>query len=333
MADNKQDDSAATAEDKSTEQQPAQVRGKLLSADESHEWGQELRIEEKQAKTEENILRKEFDEAANAGADDGNTDEQEDADEGTAADAAESEAAEEEQPVETLEDPGEFQPQDYSFEVTVYDEEGSKPKSVKIASIDEWEKLLADEPNLGSSLAVNKAFRQAQKMESNIERDYQQWSEAKKEYEEALEQDQVTQKRNDTIFNEMSYLIERGDLPKLTTEEMNNLNWNDPAVVKAHPNIAAHAELLQYMRTENATRLKAGLTPLQSALDAYNAMQLDTRRKQDIEARKAAGEARKAAGARVASGTTTPISMAQPRGIAVGRVSSDLSRLGQNWNA
>lgn len=326
----KDDNAAAPAADDKQDASAQQPRGVHLSEEQSMAWGQGVHIEEKEAKTEANILRTEFETAARDEA---------------AADEAEAEvAAEEEAPVETpaeeetveepvaqyVEDPGEFTPSDYSFDVTVISEDG-KGKSVKITSIQQWEELLDSEPNLGGSLAVNKAFRQAQKMESGQERDYQQWEQQKQEYEQAVKDEEVREQRNNSIFNEIRYLTDKGDLPKLTQEETDKLNWDDPAVVKAHPNIAPHKELLAYMRKENASRVKAGLQPLTSALDAYNAMQLDTRRSADVQAKKQAGEARKAAGARVASGSTTPISSAQPKGIAVGRV-GDISRLGQNWN-
>jgi hypothetical protein len=336
MAD-KQDNAAAPADDKGAAeqpQQPAQVRGKLLTAEETTDWGTNVNIVERDAKTEENVLRDELEEAVNG--DDKAVAEEAKTGEAVAEDEQQVEEAEDEAEVEQqvsyLEDPGEFMPGDYAFDVTIYDSEGNKPKTVKVNSIEDWEKLLEEEPNLGSSVAVNKAFRAAQKMELNQERDYEKWAKAKEEYEEAVKQEQLAETRNTTIFNEVNYLIERGDLPKLTQEETNSLNWDDPAVVKAHPNIAPHKELLAYMRKENASRVKAGLTPLQSAIDAYNAMQLDSRRQADTEARKAAGEARKAAGARVASGTSTPLSTAQPKGIAIGRVGrGDIARLGQNW--
>lgn len=321
---------ASAADDNKQEQAPEQaqpVRGKLLSEQESHEWGQEIRIEEKQVKTEANALRNEFEQSANNQGDDAADQEDEPEEQHTPDDEA---VAEPETEVTYIEDPGEFVPKDYSFEVTTFDSEGKKPKTTKVTSIEQWEELLEKEPNLGSSLAVNKAFRQAQKMESGIERDRQDWEKDKQEYDQAVENQKQVDERNTNIFNEMSYLIEKGDLPKLTAEERDKLDWSDQSVIKAHPNIKPHAELLAFMRTENAARIKAGLQPLNSALDAYNAMQLDTRRSADVAAKQRAGEARKAAGARVSSGNSTPLSAEQPKGIAVGRV-GDLSRLGQNW--
>jgi hypothetical protein len=319
-----------STEEISSEQKPAEVHGRILTDEESHAWGQEVQIEEKAAKTEQNALKEEFqaaakgeNEAAEAAAE-----EAEDAE-----DAEETEEAELEQPETVyIDDPGEFMPKDYSFDVVTYDEDGNKPKVVSIKSIDEWEKLLESEPNLGSSLAVNKAFRQAQKMENGLDTDKREWEQKKAEYDEAVRNQEQQEQRNTQIFNEISYLMDKGDLPKLTNQEMNSLDWSDKAVVKAHPNIKPHADLLAFMRKENASRLKAGLNPMQSAMDAYNAMQLDGRRDQDESRRQQQAEARKAAGARVSSGSSTSMSSGAPKGIAVGRVGRGLQQLSStNW--
>lgn len=329
MADDKTTNDAANATDENKEEPKGPVRGKLLTADEISDWGNEAVLQEKPVKTEANVLRDEIEGAANAG----DTEPEDDENKPTALVTATSLEEEQLNDVETIElnDPGEYKSADYSFSVTVFDAEGNKPKTIKVNSIEQWDELLESEPNLGSSAAVSKSFRAAQKMENNLERDYDNWSKQTEEYQQAVQQEQTRIQQQDSIFNEMQYLSTRGDLPQLTNEEMNQLDWEDKAVVKAHPNIAPHRELLNYMRRENTNRAKNKLQPLSSVLDAFNAMQLDTRRKSEVEARKAAGEARKQAGARIAGTTPNPVSSATPRGVAVGRV-GDLSRLGQNWD-
>ena len=321
MADDKSaDDTPVEGKETEVNKQP-ELKGRLLTEEESTDWGNEVTFEEKDAKTEQSILRKELEIA---------TEESEE----EKPEESESEKIEEQlpAPVETIEieDPGEFTPQDYSFEVVTYDDEGKKPKTVKVTSIEQWDELLESDPNMGSSAAVGKAFRKAQKMEIGIERDLAEYEVKKSEYEAAVESEQLKTQRNDTIFNEMQYLMDKGDLPKLTNEELTNLDWEDAAVVKAHPNIAPHKELLNYMRKENASRTKSKLAPLSSVLDAFNAMQLDSNRQKVEENKTKVAEARKQAGARVASGTPGPGQAVSPKGIAVGRV-GDLSRLGQNW--
>lgn len=331
MAD--QTDSSAPQEGAEEQQQTVirsgQVRGKYISNDPANAPGLIIAEPPRATVDAQGAIKNDFEEAAAKLAEENAPeqsveDEQEEENVDTAVEQQEEEI---EQPeTQYIEDPGDFQPNDYSFEVTVYDEEGNKPKTVKISSIEQWDELLESEPNLGSSLAVNKAFRQAQKMDSGIESDRKAWEEAKEEYDDAVKNQEQFEQRNTQIFNEMNYLINRGSLPKLTQEEMNNLDWNDKAVLAAHPNIKPHNDLLAFMRTENATRLKAGLAPLNSALDAYNAMQLDTRQQQEVDRKRQQGEARKAAGARVSGATTAPITSNAPKGVAVGRVGLGILR-------
>lgn len=333
MADNTTDTNVqGSTTDEQPPAGPQQVHGKMLTEEESHEWGNLVEVNEPEAKTEQNVLRKEFEDAASI--------EQEEAaetatDEQTEAEQEEEQSEPEEVETQYVEDPGEFQPSDYSFEVAVYDNDTNRQHTVKVTSLEQWESLLEEMDskgeNMGSSLAVNKAFRQASKMETGLERDKADYDKQKAEYEQAVANQQQMEQRNTQIFNEMNYLINRGDLPKLTQEEMNNLNWSDKAVLSAHPNIKPHAELLAFMRKENETRAKAGLAPLNSALDAYNAMQLDARRNQDIQTKKQAGEQRRQAGARVASASQAPIAASAPKGIMIGRVGRGLQNLGQNW--
>lgn len=319
MADDKPAENTQGNDKPAEDAQPeeAQVKGKLLTDIEGTDWGNEVQLVEKDAKTEANVLKEEVKE-------------EEKPEEKAEVEPVKVEEEEDEQPIE-IEAPGEFQPSDYSFDVVVYDEEGKKPKTIKVKSVDEWDELLEGEPNLGSSGAVSKAFRAAQRMELGLEKEREIWEQQVQEYEAAVESENLRIERNNTIFNEMQYLINKGELPNLTNEEMNSLNWKDEAVVKAHPNIAQHKELLNYMLSENKSRAKAGLAPLSSVIDAYNAMQLDSKIKAEKESQKKTAAARKEAGARVSSGTPGPVSAQSPRGIAVGRV-GDLGRLGQNWS-
>lgn len=308
--------------------QPGQVRGKYISNDPAA--ASSLKVEEHQLQSTDAKVRNDFEEAANAIAAENAPvvpDEEQQEETAETNEDDEQQTQEEQQPeTQYIEDPGEFQSNDYSFEVTVLDADGNKPKTVKVTNIEQWEELLDSEPNLGSSLAVNKAFRQAQKMESGTESDRKAWEEAKAEYDKAVENEALFEQRNSQIFNEMQYMINRGNLPKLTQEESNSLDWSDKAVIAAHPNIKPHNELLTFMRTENLTRLKAGLAPLNSALDAYNAMQLDTRRQQEVNNKRERGEARKEAGARISGTSSAPISSNAPKGVAVGRVGLGILR-------
>lgn len=334
MANAPADDKAANPAPDASGDVPAEpvVKGKILSDEEHTNWGNELTIDEKPAKTEENVLKTEFEEAANDGTQEESQEKPEENPDKTDETDEDIGTTDLPEPATTVipDNPGEFKAPDLSFEVTTYDEEGNKPKTVKVNSIEQWEQILGDDPNLGNSLAVNKAFRAAQKMESGLEAAEKDYNTKVEEFNSAVEQNEIVTQRYQSIFNEMQYLTDRGDLPKLTKEETDNLDWEDPKVLTDHPNIAPHKELLNYMRQENGRRTKNGVSPLSSVVDAYNAMQLDTRVKTDQVAKTKAADARKEAGARVASGSANPVTAA-PKGIAVGRV-GDLSRLGQNWS-
>lgn len=306
---------------------PGGVRGKYINNSDLANSGIQIDDSRSQSQTTDQAVHSDFDEAAAALAaenapvvtEEQQTEEQEE---------AETTEEQEDQQTDTryIEDPGEFQPSDYSFDITIYDADGQKPKTVKVTSIEQWEELLEGEPNLGSSLAVNKAFRQAQKMESSLDADRQTWEKAKSEYDEAVKNQEQFDARNTQIFNEMQYLIGRGNLPKLTQEEMNRLDWGDKAVLSAHPNIKPHADLLAFMTSENKTRIKAGLAPLNSALDAYNAMQLDTRRTEDVDRKRQQGENRRLASARVSGASSAPLTSSAPKGISVGRTGLGILR-------
>lgn len=226
-------------------------------------------------------------------------------------------------------EPGEFTPSDYSFEVTTYDEEGKNGRTVKVKSIDEWDTLLEKEPNLGSSAAVGRAFRAASRMESGAEREVQDYERKVTAYNEAVEKQEAEVSSINRMSAEINYLATKGDLPPVAPQ-YENANWSDPNVAK-QPGIKERIELLAYMRNENNTRQKAGLAPMTSVLDAFNAFKIDQARSGAAERRTQAGEARKQAGARVARPTAGSGNNV-PKGVKVGRV-LDLNNLGSQWGA
>lgn len=216
----------------------------------------------------------------------------------------------------TTPDPGEYIPTDYSFEVITYDDEGNKPKTHKISTVEQWDKLLEEEPNFGNASALMKADRLAAKMENNTERDYKDWEGKKQKFEDDSRAAQAKTEATDNMVNEINYLVSKNFLPKIA-DEYKNSDWSDKEIAK-QPGVKEQAELLMYMRDENARRTKAGLKPMTSVLDAFNAMQVDVSRKQSKQAEKDADTARKVASGRVAGTTAAPASVA-PKGIAVGR--------------
>lgn len=301
-----------------TEQAP--VKGTLLTPEQAGEWGNETILLEKKPKTEANVLDEEKLEP----------DEADPPEEKVLPD--EPEEAED---VIEIEDPGQFTPADYSFEVTTYSEDkdgnATKSKTVKVTSIAQWEELLADDPNLGSSLAVNKAFRAAQKMESNLESDQKAHEAKKSEYDKAVSDQAQNEATTNAWAAEINYLEERGDLPKVPAK-FKNVPWigqNADQEALKDDSVKAQIELLEYMRKENTKRRKLGLSNLGPEA-AFNARLRDTRQKKSDDTKKKSEVARKEAGARIAGSSPNPVTVA-PKGIAVG-VGGSLRDLGNtSW--
>lgn len=293
-------------------------KGTPLVPDQVSEWGDLTQFQEPTVTTEEDSLN-----TPNSKEEDPNPDPANPGDDTPPADDYE-----EPEPLPQLEDPGPYVPKDYSFDVTVYDEEGKNGKTVKITSIEQFDELLDKDTNFGSPSELLKANKKATLMQTKLDNDESEWQKRHDDYQTKkgaydAEQDHIT-----NIAKEIGYMVSKGMLPAVD-KKYESMDWRDPEVAK-QPGVKEQSELLDYMRKENSVRQRAGLRPFASALDAYNAMQLDTRRKQDIEAKKVAGEARKAAGARIAGTTPSPVSNNVPKGIAVGRGGS-LRDLNSGW--
>jgi hypothetical protein len=233
-----------------------------------------------------------------------------------------------EEPQINIEDPGDFEPKDYSFEVTVYNKEGGNGRSIKITDLEQWDKLLDEDPNFGTATQLLKAERQATRMQTQQERDIADYNARIEEYNKQVESTTAREETLDNLVNEMVYLENRGDMPKVPAKFRNDWNSSD---AKKDPAIKQQQELLSYMTKHNAELIKAGLKPTSSLIDAYAAWQNDIAKKEIEDDKKNQGQARRAAGARVSAPSTNAGTTA-PRGIAVGRVGS-LDQLGMNdWS-
>lgn len=294
------------------------LRGTLLEAADIADWGNNSVIVEKRPVTEagEEVGGK----AADA----------------PAADApvepvapVEPELVADEPAIPAVADPGEYQPADYSFEVTTYDAEGKNGRSRKISSVEDWDTFIDGEPNFGNATALLKAQRLATKMETALDRDQAEYNNKKTAFDEYTQTEEARVAATTQISNEINYLVDRGELPKVAPEFV-TANWADPKVA-AQSGVKEQIALLAYMQKENNARAKAGLAPMTSALDAWNAYQLDQAKQTTATRQQQAGQQRKEAGARVAPSSPAPASSA-PRGIAVGRGGS-LNDLGtQDWS-
>lgn len=217
-----------------------------------------------------------------------------------------------ETPIVTAEDPGEYKPADYSFEVEI------KGKTVKVTSAEQADQLADDNADDLDARTLGKLIREGLKIDTKLEKDKAAWDVKKATYDTQKQLEDERQENVSSMMNEFEYLVGKGLLPKIS-KEYRDANWSDPEVAK-QPGVKEQLALLSFIAKENNVRAKAGVKPFSSVVDAYNAMQTEKGRKQTEEARKTATEARKNAGAKVAGTTTTPANLTNaPKGIAVGR--------------
>lgn len=293
-----------------------QVRGTLLTPAQVSDWGNTTRFIEPTLRNE-------------VGEDVRTADTTEDEPDITTVDDAieAQETIAEAEPVITAEDPGDYTPKDYSFDVTVYDTEGKNGRSVKIESPEEWDKLLESDPNLGNAAALAKGLRQAAKMEGSQERDKEDYDKRKADYDGQVEAETGRVEAINNMANEITYLVDGGDLPAVAAK-YKDADWSDPEVAK-QPGIKEQIALLSFMRNENTKRQKLGIKPMTSVVDAFNAFERQNSKTRTADDKRAAGEARKAAGA-VVSAPSPSQNTSAPKGISVGR-GGNLRDVGRGW--
>lgn len=216
-------------------------------------------------------------------------------------------------PLVTVQDPGEYTPADYSFEVTLKD-----GKTKKITSSEQADELAEDPENFETPKQLLDFIRRSQKMENQLDKDKATYDDTKKKFDEQVASESERMESINSMAAEFDYLIGKGLVPKVAPEFI-NADWQDPEVAK-QPGVKEQSEILSYMVKENQARSKAKVKQLTSVVDAFNAWQLDTERKQVAEDSKAAGQARKAASARISSGSPAQQGTFVPKGIAVGKV-------------
>lgn len=237
---------------------------------------------------------------------------------GTATDTEEVDDYTAPTPVTTVNDPGDYKPADYSFEVTLKD-----GKSVKVATTEEAEKIADDPDNFETPKQLMDFINKQNKMNRNLDRDREKWEAQKKAYDEQQEAEKQRYETVNSYVGEFQYLVNKGLMPAVD-KKYETADWSDPEVAK-QPGVKEQLALLNYMTKENAARTKAGVKPITSIVDAFNAWQMDSGRQQaeakkkaKEEADRAAIQARKTASARVASVSAGQQGVYAPKGIAVG---------------
>lgn len=222
----------------------------------------------------------------------------------------------------TLEDPGDFTPTDFSFE---YDIDGKK---YTISSSEDIDKIPEEDLEKLSAAKITKLLRQANSVDAKTERERAEYDDKMSKYQEQVSAQEEQSEVIEGFAAEFDYLVAKGFLPKVP-DSLKNADWNDSSV-SSQEGVKQQVEVINYMVKENDVRAKAGLKPLTSIVDAFNAMQMDSKRKNEAKADKAQKQQRKSAGGRIASATNNMTSSPVPNGIAVGRVNA-FSRSQDIW--
>lgn len=218
----------------------------------------------------------------------------------------------------TIEDPGEYKPADYSFEVTLKD-----GKTLKISTPDEADKLSEDPDNFETPKQLLDFIKKSTQMQNKLDKDYEKWEKDHNIFTEQLETETQRRETIENYVGEFQYLVGKGKLPAVAKEYL-DADWTDPKVAD-QPGVREQIAILNYMEKENDLRIKAKVKPITSIIDAYNAWREDEgerkkveKIKADEEAHRAAGEARKSASSRIAGVSPAQQGSYVPKGIAVG---------------
>lgn len=170
-----------------------------------------------------------------------------------------------------VQDPGEFQPQDYSFGITTTDGKVHQIKSPEDA--DAFADLIDKDPELMSAKALLEFTRNANKMEAGIDTDKKTWETQKEEFDKTTAQNETVANTYKGIENGMAYLEKKGDLPAVDPQYA-TANWEDAEVAK-QPGVKERLDILAFIAKENVAREAAGLDPSFDVLAAHTAMELE----------------------------------------------------------
>lgn len=201
------------------------------------------------------------------------------------------------QPTAQLTDPGEFQPKDYSFDVTLAD-----GTVINIAKPEDINKLPED-ADFGTPKNLMEAQAKYSRLLNGVEADKRDWEAKKEEFDKQQASTAELNAQVETMIKEMAYLETKGKLPKLAPEH-EEADWNDPEVAK-QPGVKERLALLEYRSKENEQRKALGLSPM-SVLEAATEMANDAQVKQDAEVKQRQGQQRKDKGAMITGPTNSP---------------------------
>lgn len=179
----------------------------------------------------------------------------------------------------TANNPGDFQPGDYSFVVQTAD-----GRSRRINSLEDAESLakeLDNNPELITASQFLSLGRKTALMEQGIANDRRVYEQQKEEYDFQASQAATREQYLTQWQGEINYLRQKGELPSIAPE-LNNADWTNPSVA-SQSGVKEAIELLKWMETENSKRIAAGLPPDLSIVSAHNSRQLENIRNADKE--------------------------------------------------
>lgn len=182
-------------------------------------------------------------------------------------------------PTPEVTDPGEFQPQDYSFDVTLAD-----GTVVSITSPEDIDKL-PEQPEFASIKDHTQFINSYSRMVNGIDADKRQWETNSKSWSDTQEAVKQQEEYFSTVDNSMKYLESNGKLPAVPAQYV-EADWSDPEVQK-QPGVKERVEIIEYMAKENATREAHGL-PKMDVLSAH--AELQSKRYEEHQAAKATAQ-------------------------------------------
>jgi hypothetical protein len=195
-----------------------------------------------------------------------------------------------------LEDPGDFQPSDYSFDVTLAD-----GTTVHVERPEDIAKIPQD-ADFGSPKNFLEVQANYTKMVNGIDTDKRAHEESKSAYSKQVEADQAVESHLQTLMSEFSYLEGNGDLPPVPAQYQ-NADWSDPEVAK-QPGVKERIDLLNFRKEENDKRQNAGL-PAIGVLETKTLMENRAFKEAQSHREQAESDMRKKRGAMV-NGQSAP---------------------------
>lgn len=203
-------------------------------------------------------------------------------------------------PAPAVTDPGEFTPNDHSYEITLTD-----GKTRKISTPEEADALaeeLDENPELVNAKLLLEFNRKSLAMDQGLQTDKKTYEDNKKAFDEDTTSRETVAKTAQQIENGVKFLETKGMLPPvdpaIDTPEAGK-EWT--TTHKDATGVKERLELMKYMADNNDQRKAVGLEPTFDAVGAYYQMKTEQANEADKDADKKDADARKKKGSMVGS--------------------------------